>query len=247
MLLRTQPTGLRFDFGAELIRGVNRELNETAFKAFQRGIIGEPPFTNAEIGRIQAAAFSIVVQGFVSQLTALSLVHGRDEALGILEGWKLSLGLIRHTKEYDSLVCLLQSVIDADPVFRIDPFNGENEALRRLVRIGLNQFVIIHESYIEEIVDYALSDDPLEEDIGVDEETSVRYKANLVREFKEFVKQIPNVVGDQSIAREMLVELAISARLSVDLARKTSKGHTVNFLNRLLGSDEKPDSDGIVS
>lgn len=218
-------------------------VSDTAFKAFQRGVIGEAPFSMAQFERIQASSTTIVVQGFLSQLDALSLVHNRKAALGILEGWKLSIGLIEDTIEYESLISLLQDVIDADPVFCNAPFDSENSALRRLVKIGLNQFVIIHDSYIEEIVNYALSDEHLEEIFSGDEETSMSYKMNLVREYKDLVKLNPNVVGDQTIASQMLVELAISTRLTVDLARKTSKGHTVSFLNKLLGDSNKPESD----
>ena len=218
-------------------------VSDTAFKAFQRGVIGEAPFSMAELDRIQASSTTIVVQGFFSQLAALSLVHNRNAALGILEGWKLSIGLIKDTREYESLISLLQDVIDADPVFGIDPFDSENSALRRLVKIGLNQFVIIHDSYIDDIVNYALSDEPLEEILSGDEETSMSYKMNLVREYKDLVKLNPNVVGDQTIASQMLVELAISTLLTVYRARKTSKGHTVSFLNKLLGDSDRPERD----
>jgi hypothetical protein len=144
----------------------------------------------------------------------------------------------------------MQMIIDADPVLGLDPFDNQNEALKEIVKIGLNQFLIIHESYIDEIVEYALSSESLDEEIGgqYDEEATQNHRLNLVREYRDLVTRNPNVVGDTHMASQMLAQLAISTRISVNLAKKISKGaldNQVNLFKKLLADQDPTAGDNL--
>jgi hypothetical protein len=129
---------------------------------------------------------------------------------------------------------MLLDVVDADPVLGDKPFDKDNKALRRIVRTGLKEFPIIHDAFVEKIVDHALKSEPDEELADYDQEAVQSYKLNLAREWTNYVKKHPNLVGNHEEASYVLVEVAMSARLTVEIARKTSKGQQVNFLNKLL-------------
>ena len=234
MLLRTQPSNTEFDFGSALLKGIKQEVADYGVQAFQGGIVGNPPFTISQFEHIQRLSQGLLVRGFLSQLVTLSIDKHREDALQIIEGWKLSISILSNTPQYESLVGLLTDVVNADPVLG-EEFNAKNEALRRIVTIGLNQFKIMHPSYIIDIVDDVLSSTTLSDEIRhLDEDEFESYNNKLALEYIRLIEQNPNLAGSAEIAASVLVEIVLSARFAVDVARKISKGQQVNFLNKLV-------------
>ena len=241
MLLRTQLFGnTDRNFGIILHTGVVAEVQGNARKAFQHGILGQAPYDDDEFERIQSMSHSIVVRGFHSHLAALSIVKSRESALCILEGWKLLLNFLSDTPEYPLLTGIVGDIIEADPLLGAEPFCAENRALRRIVSCGLNQYEIMHPAYIEDILDYALSSDSIEDEVDIENEDALQsHGARMVKEYKLLVNKNPTIIGNITSASQQLVRAAIDAKLAFEVAKKASHIQRAYLLNQMYTDDEK--------